>query len=241
MTSGADGVARAGDDLDGRVPVSVYTTQSFTADPAYYGIRRAPYSVNHAINSLSFRHMANGEALPTRYPFHASVTTPRSTTPARSGRGAVGGLRRAPEAGTSFDDVRSKMAQVRRRRPRARRRPRRRRWRCATRSCRAPPRPRRSRFMLAAFARRGSAAARSHRRLTSVDFIGLSSRRSSPARWRSSSRRSRTIATTTEIFDSGEKVHVRVKLANEGHAPLTGLDIYATTNDLHRAHRSSRR
>ncbi|HWO18539.1 MAG TPA: M36 family metallopeptidase [Kofleriaceae bacterium] len=60
---------REGDNYDGAYPFSIYSTQGFTTDPAYYGIRRAPYSVNPAINSLSYRHMADGVTLPTSHPF----------------------------------------------------------------------------------------------------------------------------------------------------------------------------
>ena len=56
--------SRAGDDFNAAFPVGVYSTQSFPADPVYYGIRRAPYSANHNINPLSFRHMAAGAPLP---------------------------------------------------------------------------------------------------------------------------------------------------------------------------------
>ncbi|HEY5936266.1 MAG TPA: M36 family metallopeptidase, partial [Kofleriaceae bacterium] len=62
-------MVRAGDNFDGASPFSIYTTQSFTSDPAYFGIRRAPYSTNFAINSLSFRHVSDGEPLPTAHPF----------------------------------------------------------------------------------------------------------------------------------------------------------------------------
>jgi hypothetical protein len=64
-------MVKDGDDYDGAYPFSIYTTQSFTSDPAYFGIRRAPFSVNPAINSLSYRHMADGEPLPTTHPFLA--------------------------------------------------------------------------------------------------------------------------------------------------------------------------
>ncbi|MEO8699803.1 MAG: M36 family metallopeptidase [Kofleriaceae bacterium] len=62
--------ARAGDNLDGAYPFAVYPTVSFSGDAAYFGIRRAPYSVNPAINALSFRHMAEGEPTPTTHPFN---------------------------------------------------------------------------------------------------------------------------------------------------------------------------
>jgi Fungalysin metallopeptidase (M36)/PA domain len=56
--------ARAGDNFNGAFAAAVYSTKSFPADPVYYGIRRAPYSTNQAINALSFRHMAAGAVLP---------------------------------------------------------------------------------------------------------------------------------------------------------------------------------
>jgi large repetitive protein len=62
-------MVKDGDNYDGAYPFSIYTTQSFTSDPAYFGIRRAPYSADPAINSLSYRHMADGEPLPTNHPF----------------------------------------------------------------------------------------------------------------------------------------------------------------------------
>ncbi|MEO7732353.1 MAG: M36 family metallopeptidase, partial [Kofleriaceae bacterium] len=56
--------ARAGDNFNGAFAAAVYSTKSFPADPVYYGIRRAPYSTNQAINGLSFRHMGAGAVLP---------------------------------------------------------------------------------------------------------------------------------------------------------------------------------
>jgi len=49
-------IARAGDDLVGAYPFSVYATQGISTDPGYYGIRRAPYSANHAINGFAAAH-----------------------------------------------------------------------------------------------------------------------------------------------------------------------------------------
>ncbi|HEX3473907.1 MAG TPA: M36 family metallopeptidase [Kofleriaceae bacterium] len=63
-------ISRAGDDLTRAFPVGMFSTMSFPADPVYFGIRRAPYSVNHDINSLSFRHMGDGAALPVQTPQH---------------------------------------------------------------------------------------------------------------------------------------------------------------------------
>ncbi|MBA3819825.1 MAG: M36 family metallopeptidase, partial [Deltaproteobacteria bacterium] len=104
-------IAREGDDLTGAFPFSVYTTRTFSADPAYFGIRRAPYSTNPAINSLSFRHMADGEALPTTHPFqpfgnNAEVHNAGEVWAAAMWEGYVA----LQQAGSSFDDVRAKMA-----------------------------------------------------------------------------------------------------------------------------------
>jgi hypothetical protein len=53
------------DDMDGAYAMDTYA--SFDAS-GYYGIRRLPYSVDPALNALSFRHAADGEALPNTHP-----------------------------------------------------------------------------------------------------------------------------------------------------------------------------
>lgn len=62
-------IARDGDDLTKAYPFAVYATRTFSSDAEYFGIRRAPYSVDQAINALSFRHMSAGAVLPTTHPF----------------------------------------------------------------------------------------------------------------------------------------------------------------------------
>ncbi len=62
-------IARAGDMFTGAYPVGTYSTQSFSGDPAYFGIRRAPYSSQPTINALRFHHMSEGAELPTTHPF----------------------------------------------------------------------------------------------------------------------------------------------------------------------------
>jgi hypothetical protein len=103
-------VARPGDNLMGAYPVGVYSTQSFSSDPAYYGIRRAPYSADHAINDLSFRHMTDGVATPTTHPFlvfgnNAEVHNAGEVWAAMMWEGYVA----LQQAGSSFDDVLLKM------------------------------------------------------------------------------------------------------------------------------------
>ncbi|MBL9013491.1 MAG: M36 family metallopeptidase [Myxococcales bacterium] len=102
--------ARAGDNLMSAYPVGVYSTQSYSADAAYFGIRRAPYSANHDINDLSFRHMTNGVATPTTHPFqvsgpNAEVHNAGEVWASMLWEGYVA----LQQAGTSFDDVRAKM------------------------------------------------------------------------------------------------------------------------------------
>ncbi len=52
--------------IDGAFAVSVYATNRKNAP--YFGIRRAPYSTNMNINGFTFKHIADGEALPTTMP-----------------------------------------------------------------------------------------------------------------------------------------------------------------------------
>ncbi|MCC6556279.1 MAG: M36 family metallopeptidase [Polyangiaceae bacterium] len=59
-------VLREGDNLQGAYPLAIYATPAL-AD-AYFGIRRAPYSINPAINALSFRHITQGAPLPNTHP-----------------------------------------------------------------------------------------------------------------------------------------------------------------------------
>ncbi len=60
---------RKGDDLDGVFAGTTYAN----FDPAgYYGIRRVPYSTNTRRNALTFRHIADGEPLPTHHPIAAN-------------------------------------------------------------------------------------------------------------------------------------------------------------------------
>lgn len=63
---------REEDDLEGAYAVGTYATAGYSEDPAWYGIRRVAYSVDPAINALSFRHISNGEALPDSHPVSPS-------------------------------------------------------------------------------------------------------------------------------------------------------------------------
>jgi large repetitive protein len=65
-------LAREGDNLEGAYPVAQYAAQGIEVYPWYFGIRRAPYSVDFRKNAMTFRHIQAGEPLPT--------TTPMSPT-----------------------------------------------------------------------------------------------------------------------------------------------------------------
>ena len=56
---------RAGDDLQGAYGSAPYGGFDPTG---YFGLRRVPYSVDTALNALSLRHIADGEALPQTHP-----------------------------------------------------------------------------------------------------------------------------------------------------------------------------
>jgi hypothetical protein len=62
-------MAREGDNRDGVYAEGYYALQDgVTANTAYFGIRRFPYSRDHTKNDLGFRHISNGIALPTNTP-----------------------------------------------------------------------------------------------------------------------------------------------------------------------------
>lgn len=64
---------REGDDLHGVYPLSQYATGAFPDDPAYFGIRRYPYSVDFTRNALTFKHISDGEPLPEGVPVAEST------------------------------------------------------------------------------------------------------------------------------------------------------------------------
>ncbi len=59
---------REGDNRDGTYAQGSYADADGTPDAAYFSIRRFPYSRDRAKNDLSFRHIADGIALPTQTP-----------------------------------------------------------------------------------------------------------------------------------------------------------------------------
>ena len=104
--------ARAGDNFAGAFAAAIYSTKSFPADPVYYGIRRAPYSTNPAINGLSFRHMAAGAPLPP-LPFNASGVNNEVHNAGEVWAEMLweGYAALQSQPGANFDEVRLKMRQ----------------------------------------------------------------------------------------------------------------------------------
>ncbi len=223
-------MAREGDNLDGAYPFSVYTTKSFSDDPAYFGIRRAPYSVNQAINALSFRHMADGEALPTNQPFlsfgnNAEVHNAGEVWAAAMWEAYVA----LQKAGTSFDDSRKKMAEY-----------------VVAGLLLAPDdgtptetrdailaaafaaNPGDQQVLAAAFARRGLGSCAVSPDRTSGDFTGIVE---------STDVRGRAVAGTAELLDSvvscdqdgvldhGETARIKVPITNPGPAEVTDVSV----------------
>ncbi len=58
-------ILRDGDDLDGTYAVGIYASAQFD-DPAYFGIRRQPYTVDFNKNALTFRCIGDDQQLPPR-------------------------------------------------------------------------------------------------------------------------------------------------------------------------------
>jgi hypothetical protein len=59
---------REDDNRDGVYAVAPYAIADGSADTAYFGLRRFPYSRDRTKNALSFRHIGDGAALPTTTP-----------------------------------------------------------------------------------------------------------------------------------------------------------------------------
>ena len=224
-------MARPGDNLSGAYPFSVYVTQSFTIDPAYFGIRRAPYSVNQSINALSYRHMADGEALPTTHPFLPSNSNHEVHNAGEVWASALWeGYVALQNAGTSFTEMRATMmhyvvaglllmpseASPMESRDAI--------LRAALASSQAD-----YEILLAAFARRGfgsCAVAPPPESSTFVEIVESSVVAGKPqlaALWVDDG------CDRDGVLDNGETARIQIKLANQGHAALTDVTIAVTS------------
>ncbi len=61
-------ILREGDDLGGTYAIAQYAAGAYLADPAYFGIRRYPYSTDLTRSPLTFKYLTSGVALPTTAP-----------------------------------------------------------------------------------------------------------------------------------------------------------------------------
>ncbi|MEZ4368692.1 MAG: M36 family metallopeptidase [Kofleriaceae bacterium] len=108
---------REGDDLGGAFPVAQYATASYP-DPEYFGIRRAPYSVDPSVNALTLRHIGAGAALPAIPLSPRTGTDNTAVHPAgeiwaamlHEGYVALLATTTAPGATRTFDEVRRAMS-----------------------------------------------------------------------------------------------------------------------------------
>lgn len=226
-------VGRANDNFMGAYPMGVYSTQSFTSDPAYYGIRRAPYSADHTINDLSFRHMTDGVATPTSHPFlvmgsNAEVHNAGEVWAAMLWEGYVA----LQQAGTSFEDVRLKMRKY-----------------VVAGLLLAPPdaTPTETRdailtaaraaspadhdVLVAAYARRGFGTCAVSAPRASSNFMGIveSSLVKGNAVLGAATMSVATNCDSDDVLDAGETAQVTIPVANTGPAPLTNVVATLTT------------
>jgi hypothetical protein len=224
---------RGGDNYSAAYPFSIYTTQAptFSPDPAYFGIRRAPYSVNQAINSLSYRHMANGEPLPTTHPFQVfgvnSEVHNAGEIWAQTMHEVYVALLQAP--GATFSAVRAKMA------------------RYVVAGLMMAPRdstptemrdalyrvalPEDRDLIIGAFARRGMGSCATTPASTSTDFIGIVESKLVRGRAASGPAAIDDQAAgcdSDRVLDAGEAAVLRVPVLNVGHAPLSDVRITVT-------------
>ncbi|HEU4613487.1 MAG TPA: M36 family metallopeptidase, partial [Kofleriaceae bacterium] len=226
-------LARPGDNLAGAFPFSVYTTQGFSSDPAYFGIRRAPYSVNPNINSLSFRHMRDGEPTPTNHPFNPSNTNSEVHNAGEVWAEVLWeGYVALQKAGTSFDEVRAKMAQY-----------------VVAGLLLAPseasPLETRNALLaavlaagnqadhdalIAAFARRGFGSCAVAPAPDSPNFAGIVESHEVAGNPGITAFALEDSCDHDGVLDSGETATLKITVTNNGHAPLTDLQLAVTSS-----------
>lgn len=226
-------LAREGDNLDGAFPFSVYTTQSFSSDPGYFGIRRAPYSVDMNINSLSFRHMADGEPLPMNHPFNASGASSEVHNAGEVWAEVLWeGYVALQKAGTSFDEVRAKMAQY-----------------VVAGLLLAPseasPLETRNAILaavlasgntadhdalIAAFARRGFGSCAVAPDPDSTTFTGIVESHEVAGNPGITAFALEDTCDHDGVLDAGETATLKITVANNGHAPLTDVELAVTSS-----------
>ncbi|HEX5063946.1 MAG TPA: M36 family metallopeptidase, partial [Kofleriaceae bacterium] len=224
-------LARPGDNLDGAYPFSVYTTQSFSADPAYFGIRRAPYSVNPDINALSYRHMADGQALPTNHPINPSNLNSEVHNAGEIWAEVLWEVYVALQKnGSDFIAVREKMAQYvvaglllapNEASPME--------MRNAILAAVLAANPADHDAMMAAFAKRGFGSCAVAPPPESQDFTELVESTVVAGNAQLDGLVLEDTCDEDGVLDSGETATLHIKVANKGHAPLTDLQLAVTS------------
>ncbi len=110
-------VVREGDDLSGSYADSLYATLS-RENGAYFGIRRAPYSTDFAINPLTFQHIQVSADLPNTAPLSQGAPNNAEVHNAGEvwasmmfeGYAAMLGQSQGPTPPYSFDEARRRMS-----------------------------------------------------------------------------------------------------------------------------------
>lgn len=225
-------LARPGDDLTGAYPFSVYATGGFAGDPAYYGIRRAPYSVDPSINALSFRHMADRVALPTHHPIQPSNNNSEVHNAGEVWAAALWeayvALQQA--GGGTFEEIRAKMARyvvtglsltpIEASPMEAR---------DAILAAALAASPADHATMIAAFARRGFGSCAIAPPDSSLDFIGIVESTVVAGNPQLAATAIVDECDEDNVLDTGETALVRATVVNQGHAPLTDLTFQVTS------------
>ncbi len=216
-------LARPGDNLLGAYPFSVYATQGYAGDPGYYGIRRAPYSAHTNINALSFRHMADNEPLPTTHPIQPSNNNAEVHNAGEVWAEVLWEAYVAlqQQGGGTFEEIRAKMARyvvsglsmtpVEATPMEAR---------DAILAAALAASPVDHQTLIAAFARRGFGSCAVAPDRSSIDFFGIVE-----STIVAGNPKIANFAVTDEcdgdgILDTGETARFRIRVANQGHAPL---------------------
>lgn len=232
-------MSRAGDNLDKAYAMATYSTASFAADPVYFGIRRAPYSTNFAINPLSFRHMAEGTPLPgPPVPFNgggnnSEVHNAGEVWTSMLWEGYVALQKAGAAKGISFNDTRLKMRQY-----------------VVTGLLIAPPdaTPTETRdailiaaravnqadhdTLAAAFAKRGFGSCAISPPRDSVNFVGIVESTEVKGRIAPGALTSALTKTcdADSVLDAGETTQITVPVSNPGPVALSDVNVSVTTS-----------
>lgn len=108
---------REGDDLEGSWAVGAYSAPERGPAATWYGYRRAPYSLDRSKAPLSFRHISDGEPLPTTAPmWNSNVQNSETHNAGEVWASAVldGYLRmqQTRDGGDTFEDVQRRMGAI---------------------------------------------------------------------------------------------------------------------------------